>query len=204
MKSKLSEEKEFYVHPTAEVSEKSRIGKGTKIWHQAQVRENVEIGENSIVGKSVYIDFNVKIGSGVKIQNNVNVYHGVTIEDDVFVGPNATFTNDMFPRAFLWDDSRLVKTRVKKGASIGANATVVCGITLGEYSMVGAGSVATSDVPDHGLVYGSPAKLHGFVCECGFKLEVTHMMGGMVGMRCLKCNKEIEIPKEVYSHMEEE
>jgi UDP-2-acetamido-3-amino-2,3-dideoxy-glucuronate N-acetyltransferase len=174
------------IHPTADVSPKAKIGFGTKIWHQAQIREGVEIGENCIIGKNVYIDFGVKIGSNVKIQNNVSVYHGVTIEDDVFVGPSVTFTNDLYPRARIWDDSRVVKTLVKKGASIGANATIVCGNTIGQYAMIGAGSVVTSDIPDHILAYGNPAKAHGFACECGMKV-------GGKALVCAECQKKVKI-----------
>ena len=130
----------YFVHATAEVSETASIGDGTKIWNQAQVRNDAVIGDNCIISKNVYIDEHVSIGNGVKIQNNVNVYHGVTIEDDVFLGPSMTFTNDMYPRAFN-SDWKITETLVRKGASIGANATIRCGITIGEYAMVGAGSV---------------------------------------------------------------
>jgi len=159
-----------FIHETAEVSEKAQIGKGTKIWNNTQVREGAKIGENCIFGKNVYIDFDVKIGNGVKIQNNVNVYHGVEIEDDVFVGPSATFTNDMYPRAFV-SDFKVIETTVKKGASIGANATIICGITIGEYAMIGAGSVVSKDVADHTLVAGNPARAVGLVCKCGFRFD---------------------------------
>lgn len=177
-----------FIHPTAEVSDRAKIGNGTKIWHHAQVRENAEIGENCNIGKGVYIDFGVKIGNNVKIQNYVSIYHGVVIEDDVFIGPSATFTNDLYPRAKYWGEERLVKTLVKKGASIGANATIVCGLTVGEYAMVGAGSVVTKDVPQHALVLGVPARLRGYVCECGFpaKKENAHYI-------CTKCGKKFEI-----------
>ena len=172
--------KKFYAHPTAEVSEKANIGEDTKIWNQAQVRENVCIGKGCIISKNVYIDAGVKIGNGVKIQNNVNVYHGVTVEDDVFLGPSMTFTNDMFPRAFT-TDWKVSETLVKKGASIGANATIRCGITLGEYCMVGSGSVVTKDVPPYALVVGNPAHQIGWVCECGGKIEDG---------KCIICGKE--------------
>ncbi|MEM3395924.1 MAG: acyltransferase [Thermoplasmata archaeon] len=176
------------IHPTAEVSERAKIGDGTKIWHQAQVREDTEIGENCNIGKGVYIDFGVKIGNNVKIQNYVSVYHGVVIEDDVFVGPSATFTNDLYPRAKYWGEERLVKTLVKKGASIGANATIVCGIIVGEYAMIGAGSVVTKDVPPHALVLGVPARIRGYVCECGFPAKKVDNH-----YTCTKCGKNFEI-----------
>jgi len=162
--------KDVFIHETADVSDKAVIGNGTKVWNSAQVRENVNIGNNCILSKNVYVDFDVKIGDRVKLQNNVNVYHGVIIEDDVFVGPSATFTNDMFPRAFI-GDFELVETLVKKGASIGANSTIVCGITIGEYSMIGAGSVVTKDVKNYNLVVGNPGRVIGFVCVCGRRLN---------------------------------
>lgn len=160
----------IFIHPSAEVSPNAKIGDGTKIWNHAQVRENCEIGEECIISKNVYIDTQVTIGNRVKVQNNVNVYHGVTIEDDVFLGPSMTFTNDLFPRAFNLD-WEITKTYVKNGASIGANATIVCGNTIGEYAMIGSGSVVTKDVPAHALVVGNPAKQIGWVCQCGHKLN---------------------------------
>lgn len=161
-----------YIHPTAEVSAEATIGDGCKIWNQAQVREGVHLGENCIVSKNVYLDAGVQIGSGVKMQNNVNVYHGVTIEDDVFLGPSMTFTNDRFPRAFQ-SDFTVVPTLVKRGASIGANATIRCGVVIGEYAMVACGSVVTKDVPPHALVAGNPAKQIGWVCVCGNRLDAS-------------------------------
>ena len=167
---------EYFIHPTA-IVETNKIGKNTKIWHFAHVRENTEIGENCIIGKDVYIDKNVKIGNNCKIQNFATVYDGVEIEDDVFIGPHVCFTNDLYPRAK--GEWKIVKTIVKKGASIGANSTVICGITIGENSMIGAGSVVTKDVPNNALVYGNPAVIKGYVCRCGAKLENN---------KCLKCN----------------
>lgn len=171
---------DYFVHETAEVSTASQIGKGTKIWNQAQVRENSRIGEDCIISKNVYVDEHVIIGKRVKVQNNVNIYHGVTVEDDVFLGPSMTFTNDMFPRAFN-DDWEISDTLVKKGASIGAHATIVCGNTIGEYAMIGSGSVVTKDVPAHALVVGNPAHQIGWVCQCGFKLDQKG--------NCCKCGK---------------
>jgi UDP-2-acetamido-3-amino-2,3-dideoxy-glucuronate N-acetyltransferase len=157
------------IHPTAEVSPKAKVGEGTRIWHQAQVREDATIGKGCNIGKNAYIDFGVVIGDNVKIQNNVSIYHGVTIEDDVFIGPSAVFTNDLYPRARIWNKEKIAKTLVKRGASIGANATIVAGATIGEHAMVGAGSVVTKDIGDHTLAYGNPARERGKVCECGMK-----------------------------------
>lgn len=173
-----------FIHPTAEVSDRAIIGKGTKIWNQAQVRENAEIGENCIISKNVYIDEHVKIGDRVKVQNNVNVYHGVTVEDDVFLGPSMTFTNDMYPRSFN-TEWRITETLVKKGASIGANATIRCGITICEYGTVGSGSVVTKDVPAYALVVGNPAHQIGWVCRCGFKLDDNG--------KCTECGEKYDL-----------
>lgn len=148
---------DVYIHPTANVSDKSSIGQGTKVWINVQIREDVVIGAGCILSKDVYVDHAVKIGDRCKIQNSVSVYNGVEIGDDVFVGPNACFTNDRVPRAFNADWS-ITKTFVHSGASIGANATIVCGITIGEYAMVAAGSVVTKDVAPYTLVMGNPAR----------------------------------------------
>lgn len=148
---------DVFIHPTANVSEKARIGAGTKVWINVQIRENSDIGDSCILSKDVYIDHSVKIGHRCKIQNSVSIYNGVEIGDDVFVGPNACFTNDRVPRAFK-GDWQITPTRVANGASIGANATIVCGITVGEYAMVAAGSVVTKDVPPYTLVLGNPAR----------------------------------------------
>ncbi len=161
---------EIFIHPTAEVSPQAKIGAGTKIWNHAQIREDAVVGAHCVISKNVYLDAGVSIGSGVKIQNNVNVYHGVTVEDDVFLGPSMTFTNDRFPRAFR-SDFEVSETLVRRGASIGAHAVIRCGIVIGEYAMVGSGSVVTRDVPPHALVAGNPARQMGWVCVCGAVLN---------------------------------
>ena len=172
----------IFIHNTANVSSEANIGSGTKIWINSQIREYSIIGENCNIGKDTYIDEHVVIGNRVKIQNGVSVYNGVTIEDDVFIGPNVTFTNDRVPRSFnsAWQIS---KTIIKKGASIGANATLICGITIGEYAMIGAGSVITKNIEPHGLVIGNPGKLVGYVCKCGNKLDNDYY--------CVLCKKKI-------------
>ncbi len=163
-----------FIHKTAEVSDKAIIGDGTKVWNLAQIRENAVLGQNCTISKNVYIDAGVIIGNRVKIQNNVNVYNGVTIEDDVFLGPSMTFTNDLYPRSFN-EDWKITKTLVKKGASIGANATIVCGVTINEYALVGSGAVVTKDVPPNALVVGNPARVIGYVCKCGARLDSANV-----------------------------
>ena len=160
----------YFVHPSAFVDDGAKIGDDTKIWHFVHVRSGATIGKNCIIGKSCYIDQGALIGNNVKIQNFVSVYRGVEIADDVFIGPSTTFTNDLYPRAFIWNEARVGKTLVGKGASIGANSTIICGVKIGEYAMVGAGSVVTKDVPPYTLVYGNPAEAKCFVCKCGKKL----------------------------------
>lgn len=161
---------DVFVHPTASVSPQAQIGNGTKIWINVQIREHAAIGENCIVSKDVYIDHAVKIGDRCKIQNSVSVYHGVTIGNDVFVGPNACFTNDRVPRAFN-TDWKITPTVVQDGASIGANATLICGITIGEYAMVAAGSVVTRDVEPYTLVMGNPAQPVARIDKAGNRVE---------------------------------
>lgn len=165
------------IHPTATVDPQAQIGDNTRVWHWTQIREDVVIGSESIIGKGCYFDAGVRVGSRVKIQSNVSVFRGVTIEDGVFVGPHVCFTNDKTPRAINPDgtlkgleDWTVTPTLVKYGASIGANATIVCGVTIGRFAMVAAGSVVTRDVPDYGLVMGNPARLAGYVCPCGVRL----------------------------------
>ncbi|MFN6005922.1 MAG: acyltransferase [Paracoccaceae bacterium] len=160
----------IFIHETASVSEKALLGANTKVWINVQIREGARIGADCILSKDVYIDHSVSIGNRCKIQNSVSVYSGVTIEDDVFVGPNVSFTNDKVPRAFN-RDWKVTPTCIKRGASIGANATVVCGITIGEYAMVGAGSVVTRDVPAFTLVIGNPARVIGKVDKSGNRIE---------------------------------
>lgn len=159
-------ETDFFAHDTAIVETPAFIGSGTKIWHHCHVRRGASIGRDCIIGKNVYVDAEAVIGSRVKIQNNVSIYNGVTIEDDVFVGPSATFTNDLVPRAFN-SDWKITPTHVRTGASIGANATIVCGNSIGEFAMVAAGSTVTHDVEANQLVAGTPARHLGWVCTCG-------------------------------------
>lgn len=161
---------EVFIHPTANVDARAEIGEGTKIWINVQIREGAKIGRDCIISKDVYIDHAVSIGNGCKVQNSVSVYNGVTIEDDVFVGPNASFTNDKVPRANN-PEWKITPTLVRRGASIGANATIVCGTVIGEYAMIAAGAVVTKDVEPHALMMGNPARRVGYVDEAGNRLE---------------------------------
>lgn len=155
------------IHESAYVENGATIGENTNIWHFAHVRKQAVIGDNCNIGKDVYIDINVKIGNNCKIQNFATLYHGLTMGDDVFVGPHVCFTNDIYPRAEVWSDEKVAKTIVKDGASIGANSTIVAGVTIGKYTMIGAGSVVTKDVPDYALVLGNPARIVGRVDKKG-------------------------------------
>lgn len=165
---------DFYLHPSSYVDEGVTIGKGTKIWHFSHVLSGVQIGAGCSLGQNVNVGNNVTIGNGCKIQNNVSVYEGVTLEDYVFCGPSMTFTNDLTPRAkFPKGKSQYISTHVKKGASIGANATIVCGTVIGEWAMISAGAVVTKDVPNYALMVGMPAVQKGWVCQCGMILDET-------------------------------
>lgn len=167
------------VHSSSAVAESAQLGDGTQIWMFCQVRENVKIGKGCIFGKGVYVDSDVTIGDNVKIQNNASIYVGVTIEDGVFVGPHVCFTNDKVPRAVnpdmslkSADDWHVTKTLVKAGAALGANSTIVCGVTIGKWAMVASGSVVTKNVPDHALVMGNPARIFAWVCACGKRVQI--------------------------------
>jgi UDP-2-acetamido-3-amino-2,3-dideoxy-glucuronate N-acetyltransferase len=162
---------DYFVHESSCVDEGARIGSGTRIWHFSHVMKDAVIGARCNVGQNVFIASGVVIGDNVKIQNNVSLYAGVTVEDDVFLGPSMVFTNVINPRSHVERKAEYRPTAVGRGASIGANATVVCGVRLGRYCFVGAGAVVTRDVPDFGLVYGNPARLHGYVCRCGVGLS---------------------------------
>jgi UDP-2-acetamido-3-amino-2,3-dideoxy-glucuronate N-acetyltransferase len=161
----------YMAHSSAVIDDGAVIGSNTKIWHFCHVMSGAQIGRDCVLGQNVMIGDRVKIGNGVKIQNNVSVYEGVILEDDVFVGPSAVFTNVINPRSFINRKNEFKKTTVKKGATIGANATIVCGVQIGQYAFVGAGAVVTKDVPDYALVVGNPAKQIGFVNEKAERCE---------------------------------
>lgn len=181
----MNKGKDYFVHESSYVDEGTDIGKDTKIWHFSHVMENADIGRNCTLGQNVLVGSNVNIGDNVKVQNNVSVYEGVTLEDDVFCGPSMVFTNVDTPRsAYPRESDEYLETRVKRGATIGANATVVCGYIIGKYVLIGAGSVVAMNVPDYALVYGVPARIEGWVCECGSHLEFEEDEA-----KCNECGK---------------
>ncbi len=185
------------IHKTADVSPKAKIGSNTKIWHHSQVRERAEIGENCTLGKGVYIDWEVKIGNNVKIENYACIFHSATIEDGAFIGPNVILTNDRYPRSIDPDGTLKKEAKnadwemghiiIRRGASIGSGSIVITDLEIGEFSMIGAGSVVTKDVPPQALVFGVPAKIKGYVCKCGKIIS-----RGSSKPRVLTCKKHLE------------
>ncbi len=195
MKSRKSD---YFIHPTSIIEDNVKIGKGTKIWLFSHVLPNCEIGENCNIGQNVMIGPDVKIGNRCKIQNNVSVYPGVTLEDEVFCGPSCVFTNVINPRAFIERKDEFKPTLVKKGASIGANATIVCGHTIGRYALIGAGAVVTKDVPDYALMVGVPAKQIGWVCRCGTTLKKSKKI-----LICPACGSAYQVKENQLASIEE-
>lgn len=183
------ENKEYFVHESSYVDENVVIGKNTKIWHFSHIMSDCVIGDNCNIGQNVVISPDVVLGNNVKVQNNVSVYTGVVCEDDVFLGPSCVFTNVINPRSFIVRKDEYKKTTIKKGASIGANATIVCGHDIGRYAFIGAGSVVTKDVPDYALVVGNPGRIVGYVCECGNKLDNE--------LNCHVCNKKYKFNNDI-------
>ncbi len=171
----------YYAHETSIVDPKAKIGDGTQIWQFCNIMHDSVIGMNCKIGQGVFVENGVKIGNGVKIKNNVSLYNGVICEDDVFLGPNCVFTNVLNPRSFIEKKTEFRNTLIKKGATVGANSTIICGNSIGKYALVGAGAVVTSDIPDHALVIGNPGRITGYVCKCGEKLDDS--------MKCTKCDK---------------
>jgi len=184
----LSKEAGYFIHQTSIVERPCQIGEGTKVWHFCHIMPNVAIGKDCVIGQNVFIGRGVKIGNKVKIENNVSVYEGVIVEDGVFCGPSCTFTNVINPRSHISRRSEFKLTLVMKGATIGANATIICGNTIGKYAFIGASAVVTADVPDYALVYGNPARLQGWVCDCGVKLD----FGKGTKAQCPSCGKIYE------------
>ena len=179
----------FWVHKTAEIQKRVKIGQGTKIWQNCQILKGAKIGKNCIIGHNCFVGSRAKIGNGVKLESNIDIWDLVTLEDYVFVGPSAVFTNDINPRA-KYPKSKFPKygkwlpTLAKKGATIGANATILCGNTIGKWAMIGAGAVVTENVPDYAIVAGVPAKIIGWICECGNKLDFKNNKA-----TCKICNR---------------
>ncbi|MBN1420382.1 MAG: Gfo/Idh/MocA family oxidoreductase [Planctomycetes bacterium] len=175
---------EYFVHPTAVIDPGAKIGRGTKVWHYSHILSGVEIGERCVIGQNVMIGPRVKVGNNCKIQNNVSLYEGVSLEDDVFCGPSCVFTNVRNPRSHVSRKDQFLPTRIGRGATIGANATVVCGTSIGAYAFIGAGAVVTRPVPEYGVAFGNPARLKGWRCNCGEKVEM-----GEAGGRCEVCGR---------------
>lgn len=177
---------EYFVHDSALVDEGCNIGKGTKIWHFSHIMPKCTIGENCNIGQNVVISPFVVLGNNVKVQNNVSIYTGVICEDDVFLGPSCVFTNIINPRSAVNRRDLYQKTLVRKGASIGANATIICGLDIGEFALIGAGAVVTKNVPNYAMVYGNPAKQHGWVSQYGCKLNFNKLNNAF----CLESGEE--------------
>ncbi|MFV1951349.1 MAG: Gfo/Idh/MocA family oxidoreductase [Nitrospinota bacterium] len=174
-----------FIHPTSTIDEPCKIGNGSKIWHYSHIMKGAKIGKDCSIGQNVFIGTNAILGDNVKVQNNVSIYDGVELEDRVFCGPSMVFTNVINPRSHIPRRSEFKRTLVRRGATIGANSTIICGITIGKYAFIGAGAVVTNDVPDYGLVYGVPAGIKGWMCECGVKLSFNDKK-----VKCNVCAKE--------------
>ncbi len=184
-KTDSTKNKPYFIHDTSVIDEDCKIGAGSKIWHFSHILKNSILGEKVNIGQNVVIGPNVIIGNNVKIQNNVSVYEGVTLEDNVFCGPSCVFTNVVNPRSSIPRKREILPTLVRENVTIGANATILCGITIGRFAFIGAGAVVTKDVPDHALIYGNPASQHGWICECGCKLDSNY--------HCSACRKKLDL-----------
>lgn len=187
-------EKPYFIHESSYVDEGCEIGDGTKIWHFSHIMKGCKIGRNCNIGQNVVVSPDAVLGDGCKVQNNVSIYTGVVCEDDVFLGPSCVFTNVINPRAFIERKTEYRRTVLKKGASVGANATIVCGHTIGKYAMVGAGSVVARDVPDYALVYGCPAEIRGWVCRCGERIRFSSGRAA-----CSACGKTYQMSESGYA-----
>lgn len=187
----MERKNDYFAHASSCIDLPCQIGAGTKIWHFSHIMANCEVGRNCVIGQNVVISPGVKLGDGVKIQNNVSVYTGVICEDGVFLGPSCVFTNVINPRAFIERKKEFRPTPIGRGASIGANVTIVCGHRIGRYALIGAGAVVTRDIPDYALAYGNPARVQGYVCQCGTRLEFREGHA-----HCSACEREYEKTKQ--------
>lgn len=194
---------DYFVHESSYLDRGAEVGNDTRIWHFCHIMGNARIGNYCNIGQNVHIASDVIIGNNVKIQNNISIYTGVIIEDDVFLGPSMVFTNVINPRSHVARKDEYKRTLVKKGASIGANATIVCGVTLGQYAFIGAGTVITHDVPDFALVYGSPARIKGWMCKCGVKLHFVSETNNETAT-CERCQSQFVKQGEVVKPMTRE
>lgn len=191
-------EEKFWSHNTSIIENKNCIGYGTKIWQFCNLMDGCRVGEKCNIGQNVFIEKDVVVGNGVTIKNNISLYSGIICEDDVFLGPNCVFTNVINPRSFISRKKEFKRTIIKRGATIGANATIICGNIIGSYSMVGAGAVVTKNVPDYSLVTGNPARLVGFVCKCGSKLQKKEN-----DYYCTECSRKYEVINGKIKYIEE-
>jgi UDP-2-acetamido-3-amino-2,3-dideoxy-glucuronate N-acetyltransferase len=181
-------ERPYFVHPSSYVDEPTEIGDGTQIWHFCHISGNTRLGKGCKIGQNVFVASGVSIGNNVKIQNNVSIYSGVTLEDDVFCGPSIVFTNVKTPRSAFPRNTDYAETLVRQGATLGANSTIVCGVTIGRHALVGAGAVVTRDVPDYAVVVGNPARQRGWACTCGIPLHFVEQQG-----LCPDCNRTYQL-----------
>jgi len=200
----------FFVHKTAEIEKGVQIGQNVKIWSLTQIRKGAKIGENTIIGRNCFIDHEVEIGKNSKVQNNASIYYQAFLAEGVFIGPHVCLANDKLPRAITpngkikgQDDWQISTIKIKKGAAIGAHSVILPGVTIGQFALVGSGSVVTKGVPDFALVYGNPARLRGFVCFCGKRLKNFSLNKNQLVSVC-DCGKQISIPEDVFRQKEEE
>jgi UDP-2-acetamido-3-amino-2,3-dideoxy-glucuronate N-acetyltransferase len=192
-----------FVDPTAEVSPEASLGPGCRVWRQAHIREHAQLGPGCIIGGAVYVGPGVRLGARCKVQNQALLYEGVELEDGVFVGPQVCFTNDYLPRAVnadlslkSTDDWHVGRTRVREGASVGAQSVVITGVTIGRWALIGAGTVVTHDVPDHALVFGNPGRVRGWVCRCGHTVRVERNQHGELDGWCEVCHMHSALPRQ--------
>jgi len=204
MPGETAPQRNYQAHETACIDAGAVIGEGTRIWHFCHIMPDTVIGRRCNLGQNVVVSPGCRLGDNVKVQNNVSIYTGVVLEDDVFCGPSMVFTNVVNPRSQVPRRDEYRTTLVRQGATIGANATIVCGHTLGRYCFIGAGAVVTADVPDYGLAYGNPARLHGYVCYCGEKLPISPKAASQGRVVCAACGRAYRKNDGVVSQITED